>query len=208
MIQTWYAHPKGLQRHIRSKSRTSARLTRWASISYRNRVARELLTRNAGARVPTQLWEIFPLMHLLITSTLAGSRPGALSAGYSIRKITDSERDEQHATSIAPAHSSGTGCVAKWRESGSFAKTVPAFKLPSASNVAWLLFKSEKDLEGRDQRFVEELKNDCPSIKDGAELGQEFIEMVRERKARTGKNGSIVQRPRRLPRKSATLPRA
>ena len=75
--------------------------------------------------------------------------------------------------------------LAKWREPGSSAnssaKKMPAFKVPSASNVAWLLFKSEKDLEGTEQSFVKELKNQCPSIKHGADLGQEFIAMVRER---------------------------
>ena len=75
--------------------------------------------------------------------------------------------------------------LAKWREPGSSArsspKNVPAFKVPSASNVAWLLFKREKDLEGTEQRFVQELKTQCPSIKQGAELGQEFIAMIRER---------------------------
>jgi transposase len=75
--------------------------------------------------------------------------------------------------------------LAKWRVPGSSAsssaKNVPAFKVPSASNVAWLLFKSEQDLQGTEQRFVKELKNLCPSIKHGADLGQEFIAMIRER---------------------------
>jgi transposase len=71
--------------------------------------------------------------------------------------------------------------LAKWREPGSSAKKAPVFKVPSASNVAWLLFKSEKDLEGMEQSFVMELKTQCPSIKHGADLGQEFIAMIRER---------------------------
>lgn len=75
--------------------------------------------------------------------------------------------------------------LAKWRVPGSSAsssaKNVPAFKVPSASNVAWLLVKSEQDLEGTEQRFVQELKNQCPSIKHGADLGQEFIAMIHER---------------------------
>jgi transposase len=58
---------------------------------------------------------------------------------------------------------------------------VPAYKFPSAASVAWLLFKGGKDLDGADRRFVEALQDQCPLIKLAADLGQEFVVMVRER---------------------------
>ncbi|MCA9068114.1 MAG: ISL3 family transposase [Planctomycetaceae bacterium] len=71
--------------------------------------------------------------------------------------------------------------VAKWRNAASPCQSVPAWKPPCSSSVAWLLFRGQDELAETDRKFVEELQNQCPSIKQAAELGQEFVEMVHHR---------------------------
>ncbi len=62
------------------------------------------------------------------------------------------------------------------------AKAPPPIQHPSANQVAWLLLKNPEDRSAQEQAFVDVLWGQCPKIKAEAELAQEFVKMVRDRR--------------------------
>ena len=81
--------------------------------------------------------------------------------------------------------------VAAWREPGSphTRGPKPAMKeqspphAPSPNQASWLLLRSPEDLSAEEKTFVDALWQQCPQLKIGAEMAQEFARMVHDREA-------------------------
>jgi transposase len=81
--------------------------------------------------------------------------------------------------------------VAPWRMPGSphttGRKPVPKesspIRPPSPNQASWLLLGNSEDHSTEENAFVEALWQQCPKLKNGTEMAQEFTRMVHDRKA-------------------------
>jgi transposase len=60
---------------------------------------------------------------------------------------------------------------------------VPHYPCPSSRRLAWMLLESETELKPEEQSFLKELFSVCQSLKEAAELAQEFHALVSGRQA-------------------------
>src|ERR1035437_10028853 len=82
-------------------------------------------------------------------------------------------------------------CVSAWRAAGSphvpgpkpAPKEQPTIRPPSPNQASWLLLRSPEDRSAQENAFVEALWEQCPKLKSGTEMAQEFARMVHDRKA-------------------------
>jgi len=80
--------------------------------------------------------------------------------------------------------------VAAWREPGSphTRGPKPALKeqsppqAPSPNQAAWLLLWNSENRSAEENAFVDALWQECPRLKNGTDMAQEFVRMVHDRK--------------------------